>query len=150
MDIDYPRNIHSWKWRLVPFEDCWQMGHVELLSIFTGWMWSLRLHFESRWRSSCLIMLTSPRLSMIRSHGSHERKCLIPFTTNFSSQPIAWGASQQHHTISNLLLLRLQHWQPQLFIVRCLNTPVKSRPWLCLLQMNIEVHLAHLLWSILL
>jgi hypothetical protein len=39
--------------------------------------------------------------------GSREWKCTISFTTNFSSPPIAWGASQQHHSIPNLLLLRL-------------------------------------------
>jgi len=102
-----PKNIHSWNWRVVPFEDGCQMGHVKLLSEVTDWMWALRLSFRSRLRNSCLMLLTSPRSSMIRSHGSCEWKCLIPFTTNFSSPPIAWGASQQHPSISNLLLHRL-------------------------------------------
>jgi len=126
------------------------MGHVELLFVFTGWMWALRLSFRSRLKSSCLMMLTSQLSSMIRSHGSLKWKCLIPFTTHFSSLPIAWGASQHHHSISNLLLLRLYCWQPQLIIARCLNTGVERRPQLCCLKMNIEVHLAHPLLSALL
>jgi len=101
-----PKNIHSWNWRLVQFKDGWQMGHVELLSEVTSWMWALRLSFRSRLWSSCLMMHTSPRSAMIRSHGSRKWKCLISFCTNFSSPPIAWGASQQHPSISNLLLLR--------------------------------------------
>ena len=102
-----PEDIHSWNWRLVPFKDGWLMGHIELLSEVSGWMCVLGLNFGSWLRSSCLMMLTSPRSLMIRCHGSREWKCLISFTTSFSSPPTAWGTSQQHRSISNLLLLRL-------------------------------------------
>ena len=127
----------------MPFENAWQIGHVELLFIVIGWMWPLRMSFGSRSMSSYLMMLTSPRSSMIRSHSSHKWKCLISFTTDLSSPPIAWGASQQHHSISNLLLLRLSRWQLQLLIVRCLIMPAERRPPVCFLKMQFEVHLAH-------
>jgi len=101
------KNIPSSNYRIVLFKDSWQMGHIELLSVVTSWMWALRLTIGSRLRSSFSILLIYPRWSMIWSLGSHEWKCLISFTTNFSSPPIAWGTSQQHHSISNLLLYRL-------------------------------------------
>jgi len=101
-----PKHILSWNWRLVPFEDGWQMGQVQLLSVITGWIWALRLSFRWRLRSSSLMMVISPRSSMIGSNGSPESKWLISFITNSSTPPIAWGTSQQHPTISNLLLPR--------------------------------------------
>jgi hypothetical protein len=145
-----PEDKHSWNSKLVPFEDGWQMEHIELLYIVTGWMWALRLSFGLRLRSSCLMMLTPSRSSMLRNHGSPKRQCLIPFTTEFTSPPIGRGTNPQHHSISNLLLLRLSYWQPLLIIVCCLNMPVERGPRLYFIKMNIEVHLAHPLRSILL
>jgi len=116
------------------------------LSVVTSWIWPLRLRFGSRLRSSCLMMLISPWLLMIRNHGSPKWKCLILCTNNFSSPPIAWGASLQHPSISNLSLSRLHCWQLRLFIFHCLSMAVEGRPQSCFLKMIIEVHFAHRLW----
>jgi len=75
--LSTPDNIHSWNWRLVPFEDGWQIAHIKLLSIVTGFIWASILIFRSRLCSFCLMMLTSPRGSMMRNHGSSEWKYSI-------------------------------------------------------------------------
>ena len=102
-----PENIQGWNWRLVQFVDGWHMGDIKLWSIVTSLIWAQRLRFGSTLRSFCLIMHTAPRSWIIRNYGSPQWKCLILFTTNCSSLLIAWDGSQQHHTISNLLLHRL-------------------------------------------
>ena len=138
-----PYNIHSWNWRYVPFEDTWQRGHIELLSVVTSWICALSLSFGSWLRSYCSTMHISPRLLMIKNHCSPEWNCLIWFTTNFCSPPIAWGTSLRHPSFSNLSLRSLYHEHLQLFIVHSLNMPVDRRPQIYFLKMNIEVHFAH-------
>jgi len=98
------QNIHSYNWRWVPFEDDWQMGHVKQWCGITGWICAPRLSFPSRSRSCCLTMHLSPTLLMTWNHGSPKWKCLISFTINFSSLPVAWGASLRHPSISILSL----------------------------------------------
>jgi len=72
-----PDDIHSHNWRLVLYEDGWQMGLFELLSVDSGWIGALIQCSVSQLRSSCLTMLSSPRSSMMRNQGSPEWKCLI-------------------------------------------------------------------------
>jgi len=96
-----PESVHSWNWRVVPFEDGWQIGPIELLSVVTSGMRAVRLSLGSWLRSSCFMMLTSPRSSIIGSHGSPEWKSFISFITSFSSLPIAWSTSQPEYSIPN-------------------------------------------------
>jgi len=78
--VTAPKNIQSSNWRFVPFEDDWQIGHVNPLTIVSSWIWARSPIMGLLSWSSWLSMLASPRPSMIRNHGSPEWKCLIQYT----------------------------------------------------------------------
>jgi len=82
--IDYATNIHSWNWKLVPFDNSAQMGLAEKLSVIISLIWALRLYFGCRPRSSNSMMLSFQQFWKIRNHGSAKWKLLIQSTISSS------------------------------------------------------------------
>jgi len=137
---------HSYNWRVVPVNDGWLKGFVELMIWVSASMYTLRLSIESRLRRFHLMMLVSSRSLVIRNHGSPNWKFWNLFIINSFTPSIAWGASLQHSSCFKLSLCRLHHWHPQQFIVCCLNMPLERRIYLCFFKMTIKVDFAHPQW----
>jgi len=144
------QNIHIENWRLVPFQDGWQMRLVELLCIVPSWIWALRLCFGSQYRRFCSMMRLSHRSRMIANHSLPERKCWIHFTLSSPLLPIVWSTSQLHPSVFNLSLCRHLCWLLQLWAVCYLNMPVERILHWCYCKINIAVQFADSLWYILL